>query len=130
MNAESKLPVRFGRIAPCLGVRDMQAAYTFYVHVLGFTKVFENGNPVGFMVLKKDDAELHLSLEPGHRSSSRNAVHMFVDNVAALYAALEAAGVQIIKALRRQEYGQIAFVFSDPDGNRIDVGERTRQHQN
>ena len=126
MSDGSKLPVRFGRVAPCLGVRDMQAAYKFYAHVLGFTKVFENGSPVGFMVLKKDGAELHLSLDLGHRPSNRNVAHIFVDNVAALHAALEAAGVRIIKGLRYHDYGQNAFVFADPDGNRIDVGESTR----
>jgi catechol 2,3-dioxygenase-like lactoylglutathione lyase family enzyme len=31
--------------------------------------------------------------------------------------------VRIIKSLRDKDYGQRAFVFADPDGNRIDVGE-------
>jgi catechol 2,3-dioxygenase-like lactoylglutathione lyase family enzyme len=39
---------------PGLAVRDIYAAYAFYAGVLGFSKVFENGNPVGFMVLEKD----------------------------------------------------------------------------
>ncbi len=94
MSNEGTLPVRFGRIAPCLGVRDIHAAYEFYSYVLGFKKVFENGSPVGFMVLKKDEAELHLSLEPEHRSSSRNVMHMFVDDVATLYAALQPSGAR------------------------------------
>ena len=33
--------------------------------------------------------------------------------------------MKIIKALASKDYGQRAFVFADPDGNRIDVGERT-----
>lgn len=53
--------LRLGRIAPTLGVTDIQAAYRIYNSVFGFEKVFENGEPVGFMVLEKDDAELHLS---------------------------------------------------------------------
>jgi uncharacterized glyoxalase superfamily protein PhnB len=50
---------------------------------------------------------------------------MFVDDVSALYAICEAAGVKIVKSLASKDYGQRAFVFADPDGNRIDVGERT-----
>lgn len=54
--------VRFGRIAPTLSVADMSAALKFYGNVLGFEKKFENGDPVGFVILKKDDAELHLNV--------------------------------------------------------------------
>ncbi len=49
--------ITFGRAAPGVIVRDIQAGYVFYADVLGFRKVFENGTPVGFMVLKKDGAE-------------------------------------------------------------------------
>ena len=49
---------------------------------------------------------------------------MFVDDAAALYATCESSGVRIVKRLMDKDYGQRAFVFADPDGNRIDVGER------
>jgi catechol 2,3-dioxygenase-like lactoylglutathione lyase family enzyme len=116
--------IAFGRAAPGICVRDIQAAHDFYAHQLGFRKIFENGDPVGFMVLKKDHAEIHLSLKPDHRASTVNVMHIFVSDVGALYAMLEAAGVRIIKRLSDKDYGQRAFVFADPDGNRIDVGER------
>lgn len=115
--------ITFGRAAPGVVVRDIQAAHAFYADVLGFRKVFENGDPVGFMVLEKDAAEIHLSQARDHRPTTINVFHMYVDDVAALYALCQAAGVRIIKALRDKDYGQRAFVFADPDGNRIDVGE-------
>lgn len=115
--------ITFGRAAPGVVVRDIQAAHAFYSDVLGFRKVFENGDPVGFMVLEKDAAEIHLSQARDHRPTTINVFHMYVDDVAALYALCQAAGVRIIKALRDKDYGQRAFVFADPDGNRIDVGE-------
>jgi catechol 2,3-dioxygenase-like lactoylglutathione lyase family enzyme len=118
--------IRYGRIAPCLEVRDIQAAYHFYSNVLGFQKVFENGTPVGFMVLKKDEAELHLSWKRDHQARTANVAHMFVDDVAALYRHCQQAGVRIIKSLASKDYGQDAFVFADLDGNRIDIGQRTR----
>jgi catechol 2,3-dioxygenase-like lactoylglutathione lyase family enzyme len=115
--------IKFGRAAPGLAVSDIQAAHAFYAGVLGFSKVFENGDPVGFMVLKKDGAEIHLSQARELRPTMVNAFHLFVDDVEGLYSLCQAAGVRIIKSLKDQDYGQRAFVLADPDGNRIDVGE-------
>jgi catechol 2,3-dioxygenase-like lactoylglutathione lyase family enzyme len=112
-------------MAPTIGVRDIQAALDFYSSVLGFHKVFQNGDPVGFMVLKKDGAEQHLSLQRNHTPSTMNVAHLFVEDVQAIYAACMAANVRIIKSLTYKDYQQDAFVFADPDGNRIDVGQRT-----
>lgn len=115
--------IKFGRAAPGLAVSDIQAVHAFYAGVLGFSKVFENGDPVGFMVLKKDGAEIHLSQARELRPTTVNAFHLFVDDVEGLYSLCQAAGVRIIKSLKDQDYGQRAFVLADPDGNRIDVGE-------
>ena len=116
--------ITFGRVAPTICVRNIQAGCEFYTRVLGFTKVFENGNPVGFMVLIKDAAEIHLSEKPDHRASTVNVMHVWVDDARALFAQCQAAGVRIVKDLADKNYGQRAFVFADPDCNRIDVGER------
>lgn len=116
--------IKFGRAAPGICVRDIQAAHDFYSRLLGFQKVFENGDPVGFMILEKDQAEIHLSQKPDHKASTINVMHMFVSDASALYAVCEAEGVRIIKSLTDKDYGQRAFVFADPDGNRIDIGER------
>jgi catechol 2,3-dioxygenase-like lactoylglutathione lyase family enzyme len=115
--------IRFGRIAAMLPVKDIARAHDFYTKVLGFTKVFENGDPVGFMILKKDQAELHLTLQPKHQAAPFNVAHMMVDDVDALYAICQRHGLRIIKSLKDKDYGLRAFVFEDPDGNRIDVGQ-------
>ncbi|VVT24469.1 ScaffoldA20, whole genome shotgun sequence [Sphingomonas sp. EC-HK361] len=125
MTESSITDIRFGRAAPCVCVRDIDVALAFYSGLLGFTKVFENGDPVGFVVLKKDAAEVHLSLKRDHRASTANVLHLFVGDAKALYALCEAAGVRVVKALADKDYGQRAFVIADPDGNRIDIGERT-----
>ncbi|CAM4153747.1 glyoxalase superfamily protein [Kerstersia similis] len=124
MNPSIIQSITFGRTAPCLPVRDIQAALAFYSGVLEFQKTFENGNPVGFMVLKKDAAEIHLSQNREHLATRMNALHMFVDDIDALYQLCVSARVRIIKSLSDKDYGQRAFVFADPDGNRIDVGEK------
>ena len=123
MNGIASHGVRFGRIAAMLPVKDMGKAHDFYANVLGFRKVFENGNPVGFMILKRDQAELHLTLQPNHKAADFNIAHMMVDDVDALFALCKQHGLRIIKGLQDKDYGLRAFVFEDPDGNRIDVGQ-------
>ena len=115
--------IRFGRIAAMLPVKDIDRACDFYTKALGFTKVFENGTPVGFMILKRDQAELHLTLQPNHKAAPFNVAHMMVDDVDALHAICQQHGLRIIKSLQNKDYGLRAFVFKDPDGNRIDVGQ-------
>ena len=115
--------IQFGRIAPTVTVSDMAAAIQFYTTVFGFEKKFENGSPVGFAILEKDKAELHLTLNANHRATAQNIAHLMVSDAAALYAVCERKGVRIIKSLRDADYGLRGFVFADPDGNRIDVGQ-------
>jgi catechol 2,3-dioxygenase-like lactoylglutathione lyase family enzyme len=115
--------IRFGRIAAMLPVKDIERAHDFYTKVLGFTKVFENGSPVGFMILKRDQAELHLTLQPNHTAAPFNVAHMMVDDVDALHTICQQQGLRIIKSIQDKDYGLRAFVFEDPDGNRIDVGQ-------
>lgn len=123
MNDVTSRGIRFGRIAAMLPVKDMGKAHAFYTEVLGFTKVFENGNPVGFMILRRDAAELHLTLQPRHEAANFNVAHMMVDDVDTLHAVCKRHGLRIIKSLQDKDYGLRAFVFEDPDGNRIDVGQ-------
>ena len=59
MITENPARIRLGRIAPTLGVNDIEASYCLYNALFDFEKAFEKGDPVGFMILKRDDAELH-----------------------------------------------------------------------
>ncbi|ARO15499.1 glyoxalase/bleomycin resistance protein/dioxygenase [Ketogulonicigenium robustum] len=114
---------RLGRFAPTLGVRDIDASYQAYNAVFGLQKVFSNGDPVGFMILKAGAAELHLTLQKGHHAAPFNVAHLMVDDVDAVHARCVAQGLRIIKRVQDKDYGLRAFVFADPDGNRIDVGQ-------
>ena len=124
MNNVANQNVGFGRIAVMIPVKDMDRACSFYMNVLGFEKVFENGNPVGFMILRRENAELHLSLQKEHKAPTFNIAHMLVENVDALHTICKQSGMRIIKGLQDKDYGLRAFVFEDPDGNRIDVGQK------
>ena len=138
MTSNAASTITYGRIAPGVFVRDIDKACAFYGDVLGFQKTFENGDPIGFVILEKDGAEFHLNLVEDHQPSTTNVAHLMVDDVDALHALCVAADVKIIKALADKDFGLRAFVFADPDGNRIDVGQpigdgtkvREFEHQN
>jgi len=115
--------VRFGRVAPTIPVANLTRALEFYCGVLGFNKVFENGDPVRFVIINRDAAELHLTLNGAHCASVENVAHLMVSDAGALHEHCRQHGVRIVKALRDADYGLRTFVLADPDGNRIDVGQ-------
>jgi catechol 2,3-dioxygenase-like lactoylglutathione lyase family enzyme len=115
--------VRFGRTAPTVPVTDLERALGFYVGVLGMTETFRNGDPVGFVIVERDIAEIHLSLDRDHRASTENVLHLMVDDADAVFEQVTARGVRIVKGVRDADYGLRTFVMADPDGNRIDVGQ-------
>ena len=116
--------VAFGRIAAAIPVSDISRALGFYRDILGMPVAFTNGDPVGFVILKRDAAELHLTLVHAHKGGSYNAAHLMVADAAGLHDHLVSNEVRIVKGLRDADYGLRGFVFADPDGNRIDVGQK------
>jgi catechol 2,3-dioxygenase-like lactoylglutathione lyase family enzyme len=115
--------IRLGRIAATVAVSNIPRALQFYADVLGLQPAFQNGDPVGFVILKKDDAELHLTLSPDHKGSDRNVAHLLVDDAAALYQRCMEQKVRVIRGIKDHDFGLKAFVIADPDGNRIDIGQ-------
>jgi catechol 2,3-dioxygenase-like lactoylglutathione lyase family enzyme len=116
--------IEFGRAAPTIAVTSLEKALPFYVGALGMAKVFENGDPAGFVILKRDSAEIHLTVSSRHVAASHNVAHLLVSDAAALYDRCVESGAHVIKRLRDQPYGLRDFVVADPDGNRIDIGQR------
>jgi len=119
----SSTTLKLGRVAVTLPVSDIRKSCDSYRDVFGFEKAFENGNPVGFVILKKDDAEIHLTLQRTHRAPPFNIAHMMVSDAAETCRRCQEHGFRIIRKLEDKDYGLRAFVFADHDGNRIDVGE-------
>lgn len=123
MTSSNIQPFKLGRVATMLPVQDIQRSYRAMNAVFGFVKSFENGDPVGFMILRKDSAELHLTLQKNHKAANFNVAHMLVSDAKEAYERCQAEGFRIIKGLEDKDYGLRAFVFADHDGNRIDVGQ-------
>jgi catechol 2,3-dioxygenase-like lactoylglutathione lyase family enzyme len=116
--------VRFGRAAPTIPVGDIDRALTFYRDVLDLQVTFTNGEPIGFVILKKDLAEIHLTRVAPYKAGPWNVAHLLVSDAASLFDRCVQSGARIIKRLRDQEYGLRDFVVADPFGNRIDIGQR------
>jgi lactoylglutathione lyase len=114
---------RIGRIAAMIPVTDIERSIVFYGAVFGLEVTFRNGSPTGFAILRRDSAELHLTLDRNHRATTNNVAHVIVDKVDEIYARFRANGSRIIKDLRDHDFGLRAFVATDPDGNRLDIGQ-------
>ena len=114
---------RLGRAAPTVPVSDMVAAQRFYTRAFGLEVTFENGDPTSYAVLKKDAAEIHLSVCSDPAPRAQNVMHLIVSDADAAHAACVDAGGTITEALRDAPWGMRTFVVADPDGHRIDVGQ-------
>lgn len=117
------VPFRLGRVAPGIAVTDISRSIAFYTATFGLEVTFTNGDPVGFAILERDDAELHLTRLDTHVATTANVAHLMVSDATQCYARCQEQGVRIVKRLRDADYGLRTFVLADPDGNRIDVGE-------
>jgi predicted enzyme related to lactoylglutathione lyase len=116
--------ITFGRFAAAVPVSDIGRALAFYQDILGMTVTFTNGDPTGFVILRRDAAELHLTLVRGHRAGLHNVAHLMVTDATALHDHLVASGVRIVKGLRDADYGLRGFVMADPvamTGARMDL---------
>jgi catechol 2,3-dioxygenase-like lactoylglutathione lyase family enzyme len=116
--------IAFGRIASTVAVRDLPRALAFYVGVLGMHVTFQNGEPAGFAILRRDAAELHITVCRDYRAGNHNVAHLLVTDAAGLHDHLAGHGTRIVKGLRDADHGLRGFVFADPDGNRVDVGQQ------
>lgn len=117
-------------------VHDYDAAIRFFVDVLGFElaedspSVTTDGRPKRWVVVRPPSAEtgLLLARADGDRQSAvvgeqfagRVGLFLRVDDFAATYQRLIAAGVEFVRPPRREPYGDVA-VFVDVAGNRWDL---------
>jgi uncharacterized glyoxalase superfamily protein PhnB len=132
-NPQATDSIRYGRVSPNIQVTNMENALKFYLDILGMKVTFTNGGTVSdqgssaskfsFVIVEKDSAEIHLTLNPKHVSSKENVAHMIVDDAKAVYEHIQSQGVKIVKELRDHDFDMRAFVMADPDGNCIDVGQ-------
>ena|SRR5215203_1195544 len=119
-----------------LVVREYAPAIAFFVNVLGFELVEDvpsmtnDGRPKRWVVVRPQGGVTGILLARadgdrqqaivGEQFAGRVGFFLRVDDFAAAYARMAAAGVQFTTAPRQEPYGQVA-VFLDIEGNRWDL---------
>ena len=117
-------------------VHDYDAAIRFFVDVLGFDLVEDSpsrtndGRPKRWVVVRPPRAQTGLLLARadgpvqeavvGNQVAGRVGFFLRVDDFAATYARMRAAGVAFVSEPRTEAYGQVV-VFVDIAGNRWDL---------
>ncbi|HEX4027747.1 MAG TPA: VOC family protein [Rhizomicrobium sp.] len=105
-------------VAPIMPTTDVARTVAWY-RAAGFAVEVHDG---GFVMTKRDDIELFLSLNPEHDPKRTAAcVYVRVDDADALHAKWRAMAVAV-RQLRNTDYRMREFALIDPDGNMMLFG--------
>ena len=114
---------------PILAFRDARAASRFLVEAFGFEEravyardddpsIVEHGElrwPLGggimFGSAGKDDSPF------GQRAPGNDSVYVVCEDPDALFERASAAGAEIVRPLKDEDYGSRGFTVRDPEGN-------------
>jgi catechol 2,3-dioxygenase-like lactoylglutathione lyase family enzyme len=112
---------------PVLCTADVAASADFYRRHFGFESAFEAD---WYVSLRHPDTDDELALlDPAHPSVPQGygdlargvLVNLELDDVDAVAARLEAAGVPVVQPLRSEPFGQRHVIVRDPGGVLVDV---------
>ncbi len=119
----------FTAVWPILTYRDARAAISFLVDAFGFEEkaVYAReddasivdhaelswplGGGVMFGSAGKDDSEF------GQREPGNDSVYVVCDEPDALFERATAAGAELVRGLKDEDYGSRGFTVRDPEGN-------------
>ncbi|MFK3677306.1 VOC family protein [Microbacterium sp. NPDC090218] len=114
--------MRVERVVPNLTVADLRQAVAEHSAVLGLRVLMDHG----WIVTLGDDEGHQLSLMTHDASATVDPdVSVFVDDVAAALAHVEAAGLEIVHPLTEEPWGVTRFFYRASDGRVINVGMHT-----
>jgi catechol 2,3-dioxygenase-like lactoylglutathione lyase family enzyme len=116
-------------IEPQLFVADIQSSVDFYTNQVGFAVAFLHGDPPFYAQVFRDNARLNLRLvhEPVFAADVRRREHLLSASITVateneieqLFLGYQAAGVPFHQPLKKEPWGAITFIASDPDENLI-----------
>ncbi|HXH62115.1 MAG TPA: VOC family protein [Fimbriimonadaceae bacterium] len=110
-----------------LAVHDVGRSSKWYQDVLGFEEVFALGDDWRF--LKFGACFLMLGQCPDALPATDLGDHSYfaywdVDDAQALYDKWKSTGVEMVKQIKDEPWGQREFGFHTTDGHRVMVGQR------
>jgi uncharacterized glyoxalase superfamily protein PhnB len=113
------------QVSPTLQVADMRRALAFFEGSLGFRctfKLHDELHPeIPYAIVERDEVALHLQLSA--RAAGLSSCYITVDEVDALYAEFQQAGVRITRPIEDSSYGARDFNIADVDGNTLGFGQ-------
>ena len=115
-------------IFPAICATDVAATRDFYVDLLGFRVIFDSGWYVQLEAPDEPRAQIGVVERDHHtvpaafrRDPAGVLVSIEVDDVDAVHARVEAAGLRMPLSLRDEAFGQRHFMTTDPSGTLVDV---------
>lgn len=126
------IPDGYPRVTPYLGVDGADAAIEFYVSVLGAKERMRMPAPegrVGHAELELGESVIMLADEhpemgmrgPKTVGGTPVTIHLYVEDVDAVFEAAIAAGATALGEVKDQFYGDRSGQFEDPFGHRWNV---------
>jgi catechol 2,3-dioxygenase-like lactoylglutathione lyase family enzyme len=114
-----------GKILPILPARNVDETIRFYER-LGFSVVGRFGGKRRYLVLMRDDAELHFFLLPSlDPRTNINGCYLRIADADALYAEWRAV-LDGLAPPQDRDWGLREFTLVDPSGNLLRVGSPIR----
>lgn len=119
--------MKMDRLIPMLPVASVSASVSFYCETLGF-EIEAINDKWGWAMLRFDDCRLMVDQSiNAHPAAPRNfIVYLYPEDVVAYHGELRSKGLAVPE-LTITFYGLTEFRISDPDGNRLWIGQATKK---
>lgn len=117
--------MKLNRLIPMLPVRSMPVSVEFYQNMLGF-KVERRNDDWGWAMLCFDECRLMVdqSINAHPEAPRQSILYLYPDNVVEYHKQVRKNGLAVPE-LEITLYGLTEFRISDPDGNRLWIGQNT-----
>ena len=123
------------KVAPVLGVRDVEQSVDYFCDSLGFecdraSAVHRGPEGAVYAVLQCGPVSVHLQIRrhpsEAHSSEARGRTdtdaYFFVRDADALYGQFKGKAVRILREIQDSPYGLRDFLIGTPDGHRLCFG--------
>ena len=117
--------MKMNRLIPMLPVKSMPASVDFYRGMLGF-EIEKRKDEWGWAMLRFDECRLMVDQSiNAHPARSRDSIlYLYPDDVVEYHQQVRKNGL-VVPELDVTFYGLTEFRISDPDGNRLWIGQST-----
>ena len=117
--------MKMDRLIPMLPVKSIPASVDFYCQMLGF-EVEKRNDDWGWAMLRFNECRLMVDQSINlHAGGPRDSIlYLYPDDIVAYHQSVRSNGLAVPE-LEVTFYGLTEFRISDPDGNRLWIGQVT-----